>query len=67
MFQNEEKFMKHLQIVRREQIGPLSAASMESGSYQRGYQHIVRQVMHIPTIYMDKIFSLFIVFCGVSI
>ncbi|XP_063432068.1 serine/threonine-protein kinase ATR-like [Mytilus trossulus] len=44
---NEEKFMKHLQIVRREQIGPLSAASMESGSYQRGYQHIVR--LHLLT------------------
>jgi hypothetical protein len=36
--------MKQLEVVRREQMGPLSAASMESGSYQRGYEYIVRLV-----------------------
>ncbi|KAK3087904.1 hypothetical protein FSP39_012312 [Pinctada imbricata] len=38
----EYVFMQHLQILRQEQMGPLSAASMESGSYLRGYQYIVR-------------------------
>lgn len=34
--------MKQLKCVRNEQMGPLSAASMEGGSYQRGYEYIVR-------------------------
>ncbi|XP_064619014.1 serine/threonine-protein kinase ATR-like [Lineus longissimus] len=38
-------FMKQLEIARCDQMGPLSAASMESGSYQRGYEYIVR--LHI--------------------
>ncbi|ESO92356.1 hypothetical protein LOTGIDRAFT_190706 [Lottia gigantea] len=38
---NEEEFIKQLEIVRREQMGPLSAASMETGSYHRGYENIV--------------------------
>ncbi|XP_052214022.1 serine/threonine-protein kinase ATR-like isoform X2 [Dreissena polymorpha] len=38
----EDEFLQHLQIARQEQVGPLSAASMEMGSYQRGYEHIVR-------------------------
>ncbi|KAJ8304682.1 hypothetical protein KUTeg_018265, partial [Tegillarca granosa] len=38
----EKQFWEQLQIVRHEQIGPLSAASMESGSYQRGYEYIIR-------------------------
>ncbi|XP_035661643.1 serine/threonine-protein kinase ATR-like [Branchiostoma floridae] len=39
---DEEDFWHQLQIVRNDQMGPLSAASMESGSYQRGYDYIVR-------------------------
>nr|XP_022332154.1 serine/threonine-protein kinase ATR-like isoform X2 [Crassostrea virginica] len=38
----EEQFFEQLRVVRCEQIGPLSAASMESGSYLRGYEYIVR-------------------------
>ncbi|XP_074649776.1 serine/threonine-protein kinase ATR-like [Tubulanus polymorphus] len=41
----ENDFFKELEAVRLEQMGPLSAASMEAGSYQRGYEHIVR--LHI--------------------
>ena len=41
-FQNESEFKHQLRIVRNQQMGFLSAASMESGSYQRGYEHIVR-------------------------
>ena len=41
-FQNESEFRRQLRIVRSQQMGFLSAASMESGSYQRGYEHIVR-------------------------
>lgn len=40
--QNESEFRNQLRIVRSQQMGFLSAASMESGSYQRGYEHIVR-------------------------
>ncbi|XP_071964795.1 serine/threonine-protein kinase ATR-like isoform X2 [Antedon mediterranea] len=39
---DQEGFFKQLQIVRSEQMGPLSAASMEIGSYTRGYEYIVR-------------------------
>ncbi|XP_077988664.1 serine/threonine-protein kinase ATR-like [Glandiceps talaboti] len=39
---DEDDFNKHLKIMRSEQMGPLSAASMENGSYQRGYEYIVR-------------------------
>ncbi|XP_068737355.1 serine/threonine-protein kinase ATR-like isoform X2 [Montipora capricornis] len=39
---NEKEFGRQLRIVRSQQMGFLSAASMESGSYQRGYEHIVR-------------------------
>ncbi|KAL4227217.1 hypothetical protein ACF0H5_012662 [Mactra antiquata] len=39
---DEEDFLHQLQIVRQEQVGPLSAASFEMGSYQRGYEYIVR-------------------------
>ncbi|XP_042521644.1 serine/threonine-protein kinase ATR [Dipodomys spectabilis] len=35
-------FYDTLKLVRAEQIVPLSAASFESGSYQRGYEYIVR-------------------------
>ncbi|XP_062573409.1 serine/threonine-protein kinase ATR-like [Saccostrea cucullata] len=38
----EGQFFEQLNTVRCEQIGPLSAASMESGSYLRGYEYIVR-------------------------
>uniref|UniRef100_F7FJ30 Serine/threonine-protein kinase ATR n=1 Tax=Ornithorhynchus anatinus TaxID=9258 RepID=F7FJ30_ORNAN len=35
-------FYETLKVVRAEQIVPLSAASFERGSYQRGYEYIVR-------------------------
>ncbi|XP_042314459.1 serine/threonine-protein kinase ATR [Sceloporus undulatus] len=35
-------FYETLKVVRAEQIGPLSAASFERGSYQRGYEYIIR-------------------------
>ncbi|KAM5334463.1 serine/threonine-protein kinase ATR isoform 2-T2 [Glossophaga mutica] len=35
-------FYDRLKLVRAEQIVPLSAASFERGSYQRGYEYIVR-------------------------
>ncbi|XP_066475341.1 serine/threonine-protein kinase ATR [Tiliqua scincoides] len=35
-------FYETLKLVRSEQIGPLSAASFERGSYQRGYEYIIR-------------------------
>ncbi|KAM4771138.1 serine/threonine-protein kinase ATR [Rhinophrynus dorsalis] len=37
-----ELFYDTLKVVRAEQIVPLSAASFERGSYQRGYEYIVR-------------------------
>ena len=40
--QNGELFAKQLNIVRSEQMSPLSVASMEVGSYHRGYEYIVR-------------------------
>ncbi|XP_060075850.1 serine/threonine-protein kinase ATR-like, partial [Ylistrum balloti] len=40
--QKSEQLRKQLQIVRRDQMAPLSAASMESGSYYRGYEYITR-------------------------
>ena len=45
--QNENEFRRQLKVVRSQQMGFLSAASMESGSYQRGYEHIVRYTMII--------------------
>lgn len=38
-------FYETLKLVRSEQIGPLSAASFERGSYQRGYEYIIRSVL----------------------
>ncbi|XP_067399504.1 serine/threonine-protein kinase ATR [Emydura macquarii macquarii] len=39
---NTAAFYETLKVVRAEQIVPLSAASFERGSYQRGYEHIIR-------------------------
>ena len=44
---NEADYARHLQVARSELMAPLSAASMEVGSYQRGYQYIVR--LHMLT------------------
>lgn len=41
-FQDEEEFSKHVQILRGNLMSPLSAASMEQGSYYRGYEYITR-------------------------
>lgn len=40
---NEKEFNETLRILREQQIGPLSAVSMEAGggSYQRGYEYVV--------------------------
>ncbi|XP_022100883.1 serine/threonine-protein kinase ATR-like [Acanthaster planci] len=39
---NEDEFKRQLKVVRSALMGPLSAASMETGSYQRGYEYITR-------------------------
>ena len=39
---DEATFCSQLDMLRLEEMAPLSAASMETGSYQRGYEHIVR-------------------------
>jgi len=39
---DEGAFSSQLNMLRLEEMAPLSAASMEAGSYQRGYEHIVR-------------------------
>ncbi len=40
---NEKEFNETLYMLREQQIGPLSAVSMEAGggSYQRGYEYVV--------------------------
>ncbi|XP_029973557.1 serine/threonine-protein kinase ATR [Salarias fasciatus] len=40
--QDAEAFYEKLKLVRKEQVVPLSAASYECGTYQRGYEYIVR-------------------------
>lgn len=44
--QDEGTFYQKLKLVRKEQVVPLSAASYErgAGTYQRGYEYIVRSV-----------------------
>lgn len=42
--QDAETFYEKLKLVRKEQVVPLSAASYECGTYQRGYEYIVRSV-----------------------
>lgn len=42
--QDGAAFSEKLKLVRNEQVVPLSAASYECGSYQRGYEYIVRSV-----------------------
>jgi len=42
--QDAETFYEKLKLVRKEQVVPLSAASYECGTYQRGYEYIVRCV-----------------------
>ncbi|XP_070697802.1 serine/threonine-protein kinase ATR [Pempheris klunzingeri] len=40
--QDADTFYEKLKLVRKEQVVPLSAASYECGTYQRGYEYIVR-------------------------
>uniref|UniRef100_A0A3B4AQY2 Serine/threonine-protein kinase ATR n=1 Tax=Periophthalmus magnuspinnatus TaxID=409849 RepID=A0A3B4AQY2_9GOBI len=40
--QDNKTFHEKLKLVRKEQVVPLSAASYECGTYQRGYEYIVR-------------------------
>lgn len=42
--QDTQIFYEKLKLVRKEQVVPLSAASYECGTYQRGYEYIVRSV-----------------------
>ena len=42
--QDSERFYSQLKVVRKEQVVPLSAASYECGTYQRGYEYLVRCV-----------------------
>lgn len=47
---NEKEFYDTLTVLREQQIGPLSAVSMEAGgnSYQRGYEYVVNlQVLQV--------------------
>lgn len=43
--QDAESFYEKLKLVRKEQVVPLSAASYECGTYQRGYEYIVRSAV----------------------
>lgn len=47
---NATAFYDTLKLVRAEQIVQLSAASFERGSYQRGYEYIVRY-FEVPFLY----------------
>ncbi|XP_059175094.1 serine/threonine-protein kinase ATR-like isoform X2 [Physella acuta] len=38
----ESEFLECLELARKDQMGPLSAASMEMGSYSRAYENILR-------------------------
>ncbi len=42
--QDADTFCEKLKLVRNEQVVPLSAASYECGTYQRGYEYIIRSV-----------------------
>ncbi|KAG8445307.1 hypothetical protein GDO86_010190 [Hymenochirus boettgeri] len=52
----KDMFYDTLKIVRAEQIVPLSAASFERGSYQRGYEYIVRLHMLCELEHSIKMF-----------
>ncbi|XP_076342973.1 serine/threonine-protein kinase atr-like isoform X2 [Tachypleus tridentatus] len=60
LFQENEKILEHLKIVRTQQMGPLSAASMENGAYQRGCSHVLR--LHMLTD-MEKAVQVFTGLC----
>lgn len=44
-----ETFYDKLKLVRTEQVVPLAAASYETGTYQRGYEYIVRSHTNLLT------------------
>jgi len=50
--QDAEAFYEKLKLVRKEQVVPLSAASYECGTYQRGYEYIVRSVVGIGSVFV---------------
>lgn len=52
---NEAAFYETLKVVRAEQIVPLSAASFERGSYQRGYEHIIRFLIFMSLLLRSEI------------
>ncbi|GFR86846.1 serine/threonine-protein kinase atr, partial [Elysia marginata] len=55
----EADFVSQLELARKEQTGPLSAASMELGSYYRGYEHILRLHMINEIEEFFKVFASF--------
>lgn len=68
--QDANAFYEKLKLVRKEQVVPLSAASYECGTYQRGYEYIVRCVcvcefvrMHSGSVYYCVYFSCLLFLC----
>lgn len=56
--QDSDVFYEKLKLVRKEQVVPLSAASYECGTYQRGYEYIVRFVeAHRPSSICSRYFT----------
>lgn len=55
--QDADTFYEKLKLVRKEQVVPLSAASYECGTYQRGYEYIVRSVC----VFMESVMFLMFV------
>lgn len=53
-----ETFYEKLKLVRKEQVVPLSAASYECGTYQRGYEYIVRSVCEFSELILSCFLSI---------
>lgn len=60
--QDADAFYEKLKVVRKEQVVPLSAASYECGTYQRGYEYIVRCVSVCALIPSGRLFCCVCVF-----
>ena len=52
--------MSRLSKVRGEQMGPLCTASVELGSYQRGYEYILRYVYNSRVKTSDSVTNLWL-------
>lgn len=53
--QDQAWFSERLKLTRKEQVVPLSAASFECGTYQRGYEYIVRSDTGITVGYITGV------------